>query len=194
MLSKILHHTSVAQSNSMALSHESTSHKVASYRVNDASDEQPSKVADKLQEHQKQQEQEKPPMITKELDQEAEGYKERNPNFKSQYEDLEKVVTLIQNQIRELQKEINELKKAPIQKTLVLHTEQLQDVPDLPDQQQSTHLGGKFYKNTQVEEQVEILEQQLRELQSQEAEIRTKMIDMILEERKEKDKNNWGRQ
>ncbi|KZN47279.1 hypothetical protein [Pseudoalteromonas luteoviolacea] len=189
MLSKILHHTFITKPNSMAQSDESTPDKVASYRPNDISNEQLRKIDAKLQEHQEQQEQEKPPIITKKLDQEAEGYKERNPNFKSQYEDLEKVVALIQEQIRELQKEINELKKAPIQKTLVLHTEQLQETPDLPDEEQSTHLGGKFYKNTQVEEQVEILEQQLRELQSQEAEIRTKMIDMILEERKKRDKN-----
>ncbi|MBQ4811863.1 hypothetical protein A7985_13990 [Pseudoalteromonas luteoviolacea] len=194
MLSKILNHTAITNPDSMAQSAKKPPVKAISNRANDTSNKQSRSLDDKLQAHQEQQEQTEPPIITKELDQEAEGYKARNPNFKSQYEDLEKVVTLIQEQIRELQKEINELKKAPIQKTLVLHTEQLQTVPDLPDEQHSTHLGGKFYKNTQVEEQVEILEQQLRELQSQEAEIRTNMIDMILEERKERDKNTWGKQ
>ncbi|TQF66764.1 hypothetical protein [Pseudoalteromonas luteoviolacea] len=182
MLSKILTHSHVKASNKppitapdeTTLHHLPSAHSFAySNHINN--------------QQQQKEEEEKPPIITKELDEEANGYKARNPNFKSEYENLEKVTTLIQEQIRDLRKEISELKKAPIQRALTLHTDHIQKVDDTPKNDQGEHVGSKYYKNTQVEEQVEMLEQQLKELQSQEAQLRIKMIDMILEERKEND-------
>ncbi|KZN65939.1 hypothetical protein N473_10245 [Pseudoalteromonas luteoviolacea CPMOR-1] len=127
----------------------------------------------------------KPPIITKELDQEAAGYKRRNPVFKEQYENLEKVVELLQEKIRNLQEEINELKKPPLQRTLTFHQDPTATAEQLTDNEQlSEHVGSQAYKNTKEEEQIEILEQQLQKLKGQEAEIRTEMINLILEERK----------
>ncbi|AOT06924.1 hypothetical protein [Pseudoalteromonas luteoviolacea] len=128
---------------------------------------------------------EKPPIITKELDEEAAGYKRRNPVFKEQYENLEKVVELIQEKIRNLQKEINELKKPPLQRTLTFHGVSTEAPSERAENEQlSEHIGSKAYKNTKEEEQIEILEQQMQKLKGQEAEIRTEMINLILEERK----------
>ncbi|MCF2856732.1 hypothetical protein L1286_04575 [Pseudoalteromonas sp. SMS1] len=174
MLSKILSHTSITMPNKPQAAASQDARSNDSVHAKQAKNQQ--------------QEDEKSPIITKELDEEANGYKARNPSFKSQYEELEKVVALLQEQIRNLQKEINELRKAPIQRTLTLHTTPSPEEPDPNLKEPNAHLGSQYYKNTEVEEQVEMLEQQLREKQSQAAQLRTKMIDMILEERRKKNR------
>ncbi|MCF6440008.1 hypothetical protein L1077_11240 [Pseudoalteromonas luteoviolacea] len=189
MLSKILHHTHITEpkviekkaSQSYVPSHKRTSElpenvlkptprEKSAYRKGEKDDE------------------EKQPLVSKELDKEAAAYKRRNPVFKEQYENLEKVVELVQEKIRNLQKEINELKKPPLQRTLTIHAPAAGSGDSVPDMAKSNeapeHIGSKAYKNTQEEDLIEVLEQQLNDLKTQEAEIRTEMINLILEERK----------
>ncbi|MDK1288696.1 hypothetical protein [Pseudoalteromonas umbrosa] len=186
MLSKILHHTHITEpkviekraSQPYVPSHKRTSElpenvlkptprEKSAYRKDEKDDE------------------EKQPLVSKELDKEAAAYKRRNPVFKEQYENLEKVVELVQEKIRNLQKEINELKKPPLQRTLTIHASTADSAPDTPKSSEAPeHIGSKAYKNTQEEDLIEILEQQLNDLETQEAEIRTEMINLILEERK----------
>ncbi|QUI64266.1 hypothetical protein GSF04_17960 [Pseudoalteromonas sp. A22] len=125
--------------------------------------------------------QEVPAMLSKELDDEAAGYKEDNPVFKEDYENLEKAMDLIQAQIRKLQERINKLMQSQEQR--FLKVEQHPDAINDGQQALIEHVGSKKYRDQTKVDEVEVLEEQLSEFKQQEAELRIQMLKMILAER-----------
>ncbi|WMO12875.1 hypothetical protein [Pseudoalteromonas piscicida] len=122
-----------------------------------------------------------PIMLSKELDKEAAGYKEDNAVFKKDYEDLEKAMDLIQAQIQTLQARINKLMQAREQRFMKINHQQ-DTVPD-EDKVIVEHVGSKKYRDNTTVDEVKELEKQLSEFKGQEAEMRIKMLKMILAER-----------
>ncbi|ATD07257.1 MULTISPECIES: hypothetical protein [Pseudoalteromonas] len=122
-----------------------------------------------------------PAMLSKELDDEAAGYKEDNPVFKEDYENLEKAMDLIQAQIRKLQERINKLMQSQEQR--FLKVEQHPDATNDEQQALIEHVGSKKYRDQTKVDEVEVLEEQLSEFKQQEAELRIQMLKMILAER-----------
>ncbi|PCK30894.1 hypothetical protein [Pseudoalteromonas piscicida] len=127
-------------------------------------------------------EQDEQVMLSKELDEEATEYKEDNPVFKEDYEDLEKAMDLIQAQIHTLQERINKLMQSREQRFMKINHQQ----NTAPDEGKVTveHIGSKKYRDNTTVDEVKELEKQLSEFKGQEAELRIQMLKMILAERK----------
>lgn len=114
-------------------------------------------------------------LLSKELDQEAATYKENNPTFKSDYEALEKAMQLVKAQSLALREQINKLKQHPIQRALNTND---------ADLSQTKPIAIKTYQDEATQEQIEVLEKQLAENQKQHAQLKVKMLTMIMDERK----------
>ena len=121
-------------------------------------------------------------LLSKELDDEAAGYKEDNAVFKEDYEALEQAMELVQAQMTQLQQQITTLKQAPTQRYLSVDSSQ-QDT-ESAERLQFEHLGSKKYRDATKIDEVKHLEQQLSELKQLQAELRINMLKMILAERK----------
>ncbi|ALU44257.1 hypothetical protein [Pseudoalteromonas rubra] len=121
------------------------------------------------------------PLLSQELDDEAGQYKEDNPVFKEDYEDLEKAMALIQAFIRKLQAQLSKLMQSVQQRHLqVQENEQAEASSDLVLVE---HIGLKQYRDITKVDEIALLEQQLSEHKQLEADIRVNMIKMILAER-----------
>ncbi|PAY01594.1 hypothetical protein CKO50_09695 [Pseudoalteromonas sp. HM-SA03] len=128
-----------------------------------------------------EEQQDVPIMLSKELDKEAAEYKEDNAVFKKGYEDLEKAMDLIQAQIQTLQARINKLMQDRGQRFMKINHQQ----DTAPDEEKTIveHVGSKKYRDNTTIDEVKELEKQLSEFKGQEAEMRIKMLKMILAER-----------
>ncbi|WP_249364616.1 hypothetical protein [Pseudoalteromonas rubra] len=122
-----------------------------------------------------------PPLLSKELDEEAGQYKEDNPVFKEDYEELEKAMELIQALMRKLQSQINKLMQSVQQRHLQVQQHAEAETPE--ESVAIEHIGLKQYRDASKVDEIEVLEQQLSEYKQQEADIRVNMIKMILAER-----------
>ncbi|RZM84756.1 hypothetical protein C3B51_02770 [Pseudoalteromonas rubra] len=159
-----------------ALVHKPTSHAPVRTNSDEALD------VDAQQETQDSEEAEViPPLLSKELDEEASQYKEDNPVFEEDYEDLEKAMELIQAMIRKLQAQINKLMQSVQQRHL--QVQQHEETQVSSDSRPIEHIGLKQYRDHSKVDEIEVLEQQLSEYKQQEADIRVNMIKMILAER-----------
>ena len=121
-------------------------------------------------------------LLSKELDDEAAGYKEDNAVFKEDYEALEQAMELVQAQMTQLQQQITTLKQAPAQRYLNIDSSQ-QDV-ESTERLQLEHVGSKKYRDATKIDEIKHLEQQLSELKQLQAELRSEYVKMILAERK----------
>ncbi|GEK11737.1 hypothetical protein HUZ36_10930 [Pseudoalteromonas sp. McH1-7] len=120
-------------------------------------------------------------VLSKELDEEATGYKEDNPVFKEDYENLEKAMDLIQAQIHTLQERIDKLMQSREQRFMKINHQQ--DITPDDGAVIAEHVGSKKYRDNTVTDEVKELEKQLSELKGQEAQLRTQMLKAILAER-----------
>ncbi|WP_046003024.1 hypothetical protein [Pseudoalteromonas rubra] len=122
-----------------------------------------------------------PPLLSKELDEEAGQYKEDNPVFKEDYEDLEKAMEVIQALIRKLQAQLSKLIQSVQQRPLQIR--QNEETEASTDSVPVEHIGLKQYRDSAKVDEIALLEQQLSEYKQLEADIRVNMIKMILAER-----------
>ncbi|KAF7788930.1 hypothetical protein PRUB_a2037 [Pseudoalteromonas rubra] len=122
-----------------------------------------------------------PPLLSQELDEEAGQYKEDNPVFKEDYEELEKAMALIQAFIRKLQAQLSKLMQSVQQRRLQVQEHEEAEV--LSDAVLVEHIGLKQYRDSAKVDEIALLEQQLSEYKQLEADIRVNMIKMILAER-----------
>ncbi|MEI8604061.1 hypothetical protein [Pseudoalteromonas sp. B160] len=131
------------------------------------------------------------------LDAKAQEYSEDDVNFAEQYNNLQKVYEDFAQKIIVLQEQINKLKQDPIQRNLKLESHnsnfiqlekntEAQNLKIDPD-----HTGAKKYRDSQQQEQIDILVQQLNELKSNHAEIKKQMIEMVITELKKRDNEEY---
>lgn len=121
-------------------------------------------------------------VFSKRLDEEAAAYKEGNATFKDDYESLEKAIEIVRALAVRLREKINKLKNP----TVNINS----DHPIDNTATTKVHTGIKAYHNESTNDEVEVLEQQLAEYERQEAELKLKMLNMIIEERKRLERLN----
>lgn len=148
--------------------------------------------SDKRLQQQQSQDDEPKYTLSEFLDAKAQQYSDEDASFAGQYENLEKVYDDLEQKINVLQEQISKLKQNPIQRHLQLESGTAEVVkPEQSKVQQSLniqpeHTGVKRYRESQQQEQVDILLHQLNELQSQQAEVKQQMMDMVITELKKR--------
>ncbi|GAB0110694.1 hypothetical protein NQU47_09710 [Pseudoalteromonas distincta] len=161
------------------------------YQVH-SSNTQPLAQSDKLtvekaSEEKSEEENEEEPkyVLSKFLDTKAEEYSEDNATFGNQYKNLEKVYKHFTGRVIALQEQINKLKQSPVQRSLTINTSASElNKSDASLTLDAEHLGAKKYKNTQQQEQIDMLELQLGELKSEQAAIKQQMVELVISELK----------
>ena len=161
------------------------------YQVH-SSNTQPLAQSDKLpvekaSEEKSEEENEEEPkyVLSKFLDTKAEEYSEDNATFGNQYKNLEKVYKHFTGRIIALQEQINKLKQSPVQRSITINTSVSEpNKSDVSLTLDAEHLGVKQYKNTQQQEQIDMLELQLGELKSEQAAIKQQMVELVINELK----------
>ncbi len=123
--------------------------------------------------------------LSKQLDEEAAAYKKGNATFKDSYESLEKALEMIRAMAVRLRERINQLKQSQIN---IKSDQPEQSRTTENSQTQKIHAGVKAYQDESTKDEVEILEEQLAEYERQEAELKLKMLSLIIEERKRLDR------
>ena len=161
------------------------------YQVH-SSNTQPLAQSDKLpvekaSEEKSEEENEEEPkyVLSKFLDTKAQEYSEDNATFGNQYKNLEKVYKHFAGRVIALQEQINKLKQSPVQRSITINTSVSE--PNKSDASltlDAEHLGVKQYKNTQQQEQIDMLELQLGELKSEQAAIKQQMVELVINELK----------
>ena len=161
------------------------------YQVN-SSNTQPLAQSDKLpvekaseEKNEKEGEEEPKYVLSKFLDTKAQEYSEDNATFSNQYKNLEKVYKHFTGRVIALQEQINKLKQSPVQRSLTINTSASE--PNKSDASltlDAEHLGAKQYKNTQQQEQIDMLELQLGELKSEQAAVKQQMVELVISEMK----------
>ncbi|ALQ08726.1 hypothetical protein D172_012120 [Pseudoalteromonas sp. Bsw20308] len=122
-------------------------------------------------------------VLSKFLDTKAQKYSEDNATFGDQYKNLEKVYKHFTGRVIALQEQINKLKQSPVQRSLTINTSASElDESDASLTLDAEHLGSKKYKNTQQQEQIDMLELQLGELKSEQAAIKQQMVELVISE------------
>ena len=142
---------------------------------------------EKASEEKSEEENEEEPkyVLSKFLDTKAQEYSEDNATFGNQYKNLEKVYKHFAGRVITLQEQINKLKQSPVQRSLTINTSASE--PNKSDASltfDAEHLGAKKYKNTQQQEQIDMLELQLGELKSEQAAIKQQMVELVISEMK----------
>ena len=124
-------------------------------------------------------------VLSKFLDTKAQEYSEDNATFGNQYKNLEKVYKHFTGRVIALQEQINKLKQSPVQRSLTINTSASElNKSDASLTLDAEHLGSKKYKNTQQQEQIDMLELQLGELKSEQAAIKQQMVELVISEMK----------
>ncbi|MBB1338559.1 hypothetical protein [Pseudoalteromonas sp. SR44-2] len=122
-------------------------------------------------------------VLSKFLDTKAQEYSEDNATFGNQYKNLEKVYKHFTGRIIALQEQINKLKQSPAQRSLTIDSSANElNKSDANSVLDADHLGAKKYKNTQQQDQIDMLELQLGELKSEQAAIKQQMIELVISE------------
>jgi len=168
------------------------------YQVH-SSNTQPLAQSDKLpvekaSEEKSEEENEEEPkyVLSKFLDTKAQKYSEDNATFGDQYKNLEKVYKHFTGRVIALQEQINKLKQSPVQLSLTINTSASElDESDASLTLDAEHLGSKKYKNTQQQEQIDMLELQLRELKSEQAAIKQQMVELVISEMKRRGDHDY---
>ena len=142
---------------------------------------------EKASEEKSEEENEEEPkyVLSKFLDTKAQEYSEDNATFGNQYKNLEKVYKHFAGRVIALQEQINKLKQSPVQRSITINTSVSE--PNKSDASltlDAEHLGVKQYKNTQQQEQIDMLELQLGELKSEQAAIKQQMVELVINELK----------
>ncbi|MDO6464136.1 hypothetical protein [Pseudoalteromonas carrageenovora] len=145
---------------------------------------QPLKLPDK-QLTEQESEEEPNYVLSKFLDTKVQKYSEDNATFGNQYKNLEKVYKHFTGQIVALQEQINKLKQSPVQRSLTIDSSANElNKSDANLTLDAEHLGVKKYKNTQQQDQIDMLELQLGELKSEQAAIKQQMVELVISEMK----------
>ena len=113
--------------------------------------------------------------------------------FGDQYKNLEKVYEHFLGRVIALQEQINKLKQSPIQSSLTINS--TANEPNKSDASLAIgveHLGSKKYKNSQQQEQIDILERQLGELKSEQAAIKQQMVELVMSEMKRRGDHDYN--
>ncbi|ATG77073.1 MULTISPECIES: hypothetical protein [unclassified Pseudoalteromonas] len=164
------------------------------YQVH-SSNTQPLAQSDKLAvEKGSEEENEEEPkyVLSKFLDTKAQKYSEDNATFGDQYKNLEKVYKHFTGRVIALQEQINKLKQSPVQRSLTINTSVSElDESDASLTLDAEHLGSKKYKNTQQQEQIDMLELQLGELKSEQAAIKQQMVELVISEMKRRGDHDY---
>ncbi|CAI86113.1 hypothetical protein [Pseudoalteromonas translucida] len=132
-------------------------------------------------------------VLSKFLDTKAQKYSEDNAMFGDQYKNLEKVYKHFIGRVIALQEQINKLKQSPIQSSLTINS--TANEPNKSDASLAIdveHLGSKKYKNSQQQEQIDILERQLGELKSEQAAIKQQMVELVMSEMKRRGDHDYN--
>ena len=119
------------------------------------------------------------------LDAKVQTYSEDNATFANQYKNLEKAYKYFTQQVVALQEQVNTLKQSTVQRSLTIDNSQYGPAED--DNRlavDAEHIGAKKYKTEQQQEEINRLEQQLSELQSQQAAIKQQIIELVINEMK----------
>ncbi|KAA1163644.1 hypothetical protein NRL14_16545 [Pseudoalteromonas sp. 20-92] len=131
-------------------------------------------------------------VLSKFLDTKAQKYSEDNATFGDQYKNLEKVYKHFTERVIALQEQINKLKQSPVQRSLTINTSASElDESDASLTLDAEHLGSKKYKNTQQQEQIDMLELQLGELKSEQAAIKQQMVELVISEMKRRGDHDY---
>lgn len=153
---------------------------------------------DKRLEQQQSQDDEPEYTLSEFLDAKAQQYSDEDASFAGQYENLEKVYDDLEQKINVLQAQISKLKQDPIQRHLQIERTTAEVVKsEQSNVQQSLkiapeHTGVKRYRDSQQQEQIDILMQQLNELQSKQAEVKQQMMEMVITEIKKRDNEEYN--
>ncbi|WP_166419143.1 hypothetical protein [Pseudoalteromonas sp. Z1A8] len=124
-------------------------------------------------------------VLSKFLDTKAQEYSEDNATFSNQYKNLEKVYKHFTGRVIALQEQINKLKQSPVQRSLTIDSSANEiNKSDANLTLDAEHLGSKKYKNTQQQEQIDMLELQLGELKSEQAAVKQQMVELVISEMK----------
>ncbi|MEL0654250.1 hypothetical protein V6257_04335 [Pseudoalteromonas issachenkonii] len=124
-------------------------------------------------------------VLSKFLDTKAQEYSEDNATFGNQYKNLEKVYKHFTKRVIALQEQINKLKQSSAQRSLTIDSSANElNKSDANSVLDADHLGAKQYKNTQQQDQIDMLELQLGELKSEQAAIKQQMIELVISELK----------
>lgn len=145
---------------------------------------------------QKQSKDDQPEYVLSEfLDAKAQQFSDEDASFAGHYENLEKVYDDLERKINVLQEQISKLNQDPIQRQLQLKSHNQVSQSSNKSQSltmQSEHTGVKRYRDSQQQEQVDILLKQLNELQSKQAQVKQQMIDMVITELKQRDNEEYN--
>jgi len=131
-------------------------------------------------------------VLSKFLDTKAQIYSEDNATFGDQYKNLEKVYKHFTGRVIALQEQINKLKQSPVQRSLSIDSSANElKKSDANLTLDAEHLGSKKYKNTQQQEQIDMLEMQLGELKSEQAAIKQQMVELVISEMKRRGDHDY---
>ena len=147
---------------------------------------------------QKQSKDDEPEYVLSEfLDTKAQQFSDEDASFAGHYENLEKVYDDLEQKINVLQEQISKLKQDPIQRHLQLKNDNPEIINSAQNKVQQSlniqpeHTGVNRYRDSQQQEQIDILLKQLNELQSKQAQVKQQMIDMVITELKKRDNEEY---